>query len=275
MDLKDLLVHLDSGPRAAERLGLAVALARRHGARLTGLFAERTALGASLVGRRNPDAVARAAEEVRVRFEAASGAAGVSNRWWPLALDGAEETEIIDAVVVCCRRVDLPIFGQEHGDPTRAPEGLVERVIAGSGRPVLVVPSIGSYPDAGRRVVVAWTGSREAARALHDAIPLLARAERVTVLSLRQASEGTAAPVLPPLDVAEHLRRHGVEAIHDHWLVGDLAAVDAVLNRASDEGADLTVIGAHGLLGQGLLAGDRGTTRAILETMTTPVLLSA
>jgi nucleotide-binding universal stress UspA family protein len=275
MELKDLLVHLDSGPRAAERLGLAVALARRHGARLTGLFAERTVLGGSLVGRRDPANVARAAAEAQPRFETACATAGVTARWWALPLDGAEDTELIDATVVCCRRVDLPILGQQHGDPAPVPDGLVERVIAGSGRPVLVVPSIGSYPDAGRRVIVAWTGSREAARALHDALPLLERAERVTVLSLLQGREGTAAPVLPPLDVAEHLRAHGVEAAHDHWLVGDLAAVDAVLNRASDEGADLTVIGAHGLLGQGLLGGERGTTRAILETMTTPVLLSA
>ena len=275
MEFKDLLVHVDSGPRAAERLGLAIALARRHGARLTGLFAERAVLGGTLVGRRDPANVERAAGEVRGRFEAACAGAGVAARWWALPLDGAEDQELIDGVVVCARRVDLAILGQQHGDPTRAPEGLVEQVIAGSGRPVLVVPSIGSYPDAGRRVVVAWTGSREAARALHDALPLLERAERVTVLALRQAHEGVAAPVLPNLDLADHLRAHGVEAVHDHWLIGDLAAVDAVLNRASDEGADLVVMGAHGLLGRALLGAERATARAILETMTTPVLLSA
>jgi nucleotide-binding universal stress UspA family protein len=272
MDLKDLLVHLDSGPRAAERLGLAVALARRHGARLTGLFAERTALGVSLVGRRDPENVARAAAEVRARFEAACAAAGVGARFW--ALEGAEDTEVVDAAGVCCRRVDLSVLGQQRGDDAPAPEGLVERVIAGGGRPVLVVPSIGSYPDAGRRVLVAWTGSREAARALHDALPLLERAERVTVLSLQRPGDGGGGG-LPPLDVTDHLRTHGVAAAYDHWIVGDLSAVDAILNRASDEGADLAVLGAHGLLGHGLLAGERGTTRAILETMTTPVLLSA
>jgi nucleotide-binding universal stress UspA family protein len=182
---------------------------------------------------------------------------------------------VIDGVVICCRRVDLAIFGQHHLDPAPVPAGLVERVVAGAGRPVLVVPSIGSYAGTGRRVLVAWTGSREAARALHDALPLLERAEQVTVLSLRLPTSGAAESGLPPLDVTDHLRAHGIQAAFDHWLVGDLSAVDAVLNRASDEGADLAVLGAFGLLGHGLLDAESGTTRAILETMTVPVLLSA
>jgi nucleotide-binding universal stress UspA family protein len=64
-----------------------------------------------------------------------------------------------------------------------------------------------------------------------------------------------------------------VKAGYDRWLVGELSAVDAVLNRASDEGADLTVMGAYGL-SAGPFDKRPGTTRAILETMTTPVLLS-
>lgn len=271
MDLKDLLVHLDSGARAAERLRLSVALAARHGARLTGLFAESPSLGASLVGRRHPANVAQAAAEARARFEAACAGAGVASRFWQLG--GEESADVVGAVVVLCRRVDLAVFGQQHGDDAPVPEGLVERVIAGCGRPVLVVPSAGSRPETGRRVLVAWSGSREAARALHDALPILERAESVSVLSLQVPNTATAESALPPVELTDHLRVHGVTATYDRWLVGDLAAVDAVLNRAADEGADLTVIGAYGLGGGALL--DRGgTTRAILETMTTPVLLS-
>lgn len=171
--------------------------------------------------------------------------------------------------------MDLVLFGQQHGDDAPVPDGLVERAVAGAGRPILVVPSVGSYPDAGKRILVAWTGSREAARALHDALPFLERAERVTVLSLQRPTESASPGGLPPLDVTDHLKVHGVQAAYDHWVVGELAAVDAVLNRASDEGANLAVLGAYGLLGHGLLGGERTTTRAILETMTTPVLLSA
>jgi nucleotide-binding universal stress UspA family protein len=181
--------------------------------------------------------------------------------------------DVIDGVVVCCRRVDLAVFGQQHGDPAPVPEGLVERVIAGAGRPVLVVPAAGGYADAGRRVIVGWTGSREAARALHDALPLLEKAESVLVLALQEPTEGKDVGGIPPLDLVDHLRTHGVKASYDRWLVGDLSAVDAVLNRASDEGADLTVMGAYGI-SSGPFDKRHGTTRAILETMTTPVLLS-
>lgn len=269
MGLKDVLVHLDSGPRTAERLALATALAGRHGARLTGLFAESGSLGPSVVGRRDPEQVARAARDAQAFFEARAAEAGIAWRWWQL--EAGEYADVVTATVVCCRHVDLAVFGQERGEGAPVPPGLVEHVIADSGRPVLVVPSIGRYPDAGRRVLVAWTGSREAARALNDALPLLERAESVRVLSLQLPREGVPGG-LPPLSVVEHLRVHGVEATYERSIVGDLAAVDQVLNRASDEGADLTVIGAYGLHGSPFKRTE--TTRAILETMTTPVLLS-
>jgi nucleotide-binding universal stress UspA family protein len=271
MAFKDVLVHLDSGGRAAERLALAAGLARRLGARLTGLFAERAVLGQSLVGRRAPEAMAQAAEAARGAFEARAAAAGVAHRFW--TIEPGEFAEVVGATVQCCRYVDVAVFGQQHGDDAPVPEGLVERVIAESGRPVLVVPSVGRYAEVGRRVLVAWTGSRESARALHDALPLLEGAKEVTVLSL-QLPRSDVAGGLPSLDVAEHLRAHGVKATYDRTILGDLASVDVVLNRAADEGADLTVIGAFGLRGGGLRK-RADTTRAILETMTTPVLLSS
>jgi nucleotide-binding universal stress UspA family protein len=271
MTFRDVLVHLDSGARAPERLELALAIARRHGARLTALFAESAILGQSLVGRRAPEAMARAAQAARTAFEARADAAGVPARWWQV--EPGEHGDVVGAAVQCCRYVDLAVFGQQRGDDAPVPDGLVERVIAECGRPVVVVPSVGRYPDLGRRVLVAWTGSREAARALHDALPLLERAGEVTVLSL-QLPRAEVAGGLPPLDIAEHLRAHGVKASYERAILGDLETVDVVLNRGADDGADLTVIGAYGLQGGGLLRRAE-TTRAILDTMTTPVLLSS
>jgi nucleotide-binding universal stress UspA family protein len=271
MTFRDVLVHLDSGSRAPERLELAIALARRHGARLTGLFAESAVLGQSLVGRRAPEAMAKAAQAARAAFEARASASGVAPRWWQV--EPGEFADVVGAAVQCCRYVDVAVFGQQRGDDAPVPDGLVERVIAESGRPVVVVPSAGRYPDLGQRVLVAWTGSREAARALHDALPLLEQAKEVKVLSL-QLPHSEVPGGLPSLDIAEHLRAHGVKATRERTILADLEAVDVVLNRAADDGADLTVIGAYGLKAGGLLKrGD--TTRAILETMTTPVLLSS
>jgi nucleotide-binding universal stress UspA family protein len=271
MNLKDVLVHLDSGDRAVERLDLAIALARRHAARLTGLFAESHNVGTSLLGRRDPEHVARAAREARALLEARAAGA-VETRFWEVEL--GEYADVVGAAVVCCRYVDLAVFGQQRGDAAPVPEGLVERVIAGCGRPVLVVPSAGHYPEVGKHVLVAWTGSREATRALNDALPLLAKAAKVTVLSIQVPNDEHRPGGLPPVDVVAHLAAHGIEARYVQTLLGGLGAVDVVLNRASDEGTDLTVIGAYGISGgAGLRRAE--TTRAILETMTTPVLLSS
>jgi nucleotide-binding universal stress UspA family protein len=270
--LRDVLVHLDSGARAVARLDLALALARRHRARLTALFAESGNLGRSLVGRRDPGRMAQAAHEVRALFEARAGEVGVVSRWWQV--EPGELSEVIRAAVVCCRYVDLAVLGQHRGDEAPVPDGLVERVIADGGRPVLVVPSSGRFSDVGRRVLVAWTGSREATRMLHDALPLLAAADEVIVLSLQlPGSEERGS--LPPVDVVDHLRAHDIAARYHPTILGaGEQAPDAILNRASDERTDLTLMGAYGMSGATLLRRAE-LTRTVLDAMTTPLLLSA
>jgi nucleotide-binding universal stress UspA family protein len=272
MGLKHLLVHIDSGERSMERLSLAVKLARRFGARLTGLFAESATLGPSVVARRSPQNMARAIEEARRRFEAEAGAAGLTTDWWQL--EQGEYAQVVGWTVVCCRYADLSLFGQH--DPEQhspLPHDLIEQVLLNSGRPLLVVPYVGTYQSIGRRVLVAWTGSREAARALNDAIPLMQDAQEVTVLSLQHSSAGGAGLLVPPVDIATHLRAHGINANYERIIVDELGAVDNVLNRAAESAADLTVLGGYGHYGFPFLQRS-STTRDILRTMTTPVLLS-
>lgn len=274
MTYKHLLVHVDSGERAAERVELAVTLACRMGARLTGLFAEVASVGASIVGRRNPERLAQAMTEARATFEARAGAAGVASAWW--ALDPGEPGEVTGLAAVCCRYADLAIVGQHDGDQLVPPD-LVAEVILGSGRPALVVPSSGHHADTGKHVVVAWNGSREAARALNDALPLMERAESVLVLALLEPSR---APTrMPPLDVVAQLRAHGLTATYERVTPDDVpgadgpGVLDAVLNRVFDSGADLLVMG-FGPHGRSLLGRTR-SSQAVLRSMLTPVLLSS
>jgi nucleotide-binding universal stress UspA family protein len=173
--------------------------------------------------------------------------------------------------VVCCRYADLAIFGQ-HAEGARLPSDTVEQVLEDSGRPVLVVPSVGTYPDVGRRVLVAWTGSRESARALNDAMPFLVGAREVSVLSVQLPSPGEPRGV-PPVDVVAHLAAHGVKASYERLVLDEMRVVDHVLNRAADDLADLTVMGAHFQRPFPYLP-RTGSTHDILRTMTTPVLLS-
>jgi nucleotide-binding universal stress UspA family protein len=273
MALKNLLVHLDSTARAGERLRLAIALARRHGARLTGVFAEGTTLGGTLLGRRTPQAMERAADDARAAFEAATRDAGLVAGW--KRVEPGESADVVGWLALCCRYFDLCVVGQHDPDHDESlPADLVEQLLAQSGRPVLVVPYAGHFPEAGRTVLVAWTGSREAARAVNDALPLLQTAERVVVLSAQRTSSREGPPLpSPSLDVLEHLRAHGVEATRETTFVEDVAPGDLVLNRAADAGADLVVMGAHGTSGFPLFRRS-SAARDALETMTAPFLLS-
>jgi nucleotide-binding universal stress UspA family protein len=139
---------------------------------------------------------------------------------------------------------------------------------------VLAVPAVGHYPDAGRRVLVGWNGSREAARALNDALPFLADADAVQVLSLQRSSRGGRS-ALPPVDVGAHLAAHGIVAKVERIIVDseEIDVADVLLNRSFDLQTDLTVAGGylqHGLPGPRAGA----STRKLLESMTTPILFS-
>jgi len=120
-------------------------------------------------------------------------------------------------------------------------------------------------------VLVAWNGSREATRAVHDALPLLRRAEKVTVLSIDPDED--AEPRLPGADVSLHLARHGVTAQAATIAGTDVAVGDLLLSYAADHDIDLIVMGAYGhtRLREVVLG---GATRTLLRHMTVPVLMS-
>ncbi len=274
MGLKHMLVHVDSSERSAGRIDLAVALARRFGARLTGLFAEIQSLGPSVVARRTAQHLAKAAQEARAAFEGKASAGGIVAEWWEL--EPGEYAQVVGTAVICCRFVDLAIFGQPEAAQERVPEDLVERVLLDAGRPVLVVPWAGHYEDVGRRVLVAWNSSREAARAVNDAIPFMQGAEAVEVLSFQQPNAARGGR-MPHLHIVDHLAAHGIDARYETMMkdeLGDeLGVVDALLNHAFDLRADLTVMGGYRQYGLPFLRRGR-STRELLVSMVTPILLS-
>jgi len=100
-----------------------------------------------------------------------------------------------------------------------------------------------AFSDVGRRVLVGWTGSREAARALNDAIPLMRGAEIVSVLSLEKPSEGATIPTPPP-DVVAHLNRTPTASPRTTSKVLDkVGTADVLRRRAAQMQADLLVMG--------------------------------
>jgi nucleotide-binding universal stress UspA family protein len=270
---KDILVQLDSGERAAERLRLAIGLAQRFGARLTGLFAQLERDAASVVARRGSENYQKAAADAEAAFKAATADAGLVTEWRKLPF--GEHNFVIREMVICARYADLTIVGQY--DPERGrylvPDDLNEQLILECGGPVLIVPYAGNFATAGQRVQIAWNGSREAARAVRDAMPFLTTASEVRVLAMHSRDQAIDDQDLPRVNIVDRLAAQGVTARYEVIKPEGIGVMDLILSRSADEGSDMIVMGAHGDYGFPYLHRGSGT-RHILRHMTVPVLLT-
>jgi nucleotide-binding universal stress UspA family protein len=277
MALKDLLVHIDNSKANAGRLDAAVRLAAAHQAHLTGLyvkpglstmptFAEAHISEDILLAQR--EAEKERAEQAQVLFEGAAEKAGVSSEW------RVAEGDFASTLSLHGRYVDLVIIGQaDESDPFSMMQGAVEHLIVDVGRPILVIPYIGASQTPGERVLVGWNASREAMRAIHDAMPLLERAADVQVLSINPPHGPAGDGGVPGADISLHLARHGVKAEAAHIQGDDIRAGEMLLSRAADHQSDLIVMGAYGHSRyRELILG--GATRQMLKSMTVPVLMS-
>lgn len=271
MTYKTIVVHLDSRPRRAERLALAFTLAERYGAHLVGLFALEAARIPSYalaetgqlvveIERKRRGEEARAAE---AEFRQAARRTEASAEW-RLSMDDAAA-----ALQLSARYADLVIAGQPEPQEA-AGSRLAGELVLGAGRPVLFVPYAGRFADAGRRVLIAWNASREAARAVTDALPILTRADSVEVVAFAPGGDHGE---IPGADLAHYLARHGVKAAASRDLAPDVEIGARILSRAADAGADLIVMGGYGRSRlRELVLG--GATKSILEAMTAPVLMA-
>ena len=280
MSYKDLLVVLDSETASRGRMDLAAALAERFAAHLVGLYPLPIPEAPRHFGYYDParldpffrelrEKSQEVCEKERDAFEHAANLRGLSAEWRVAAV-GAESDPALHA-----RYVDLTILGQL--DPDRGDADLIrprpELVALASGRPVLVVPYAGHFETVGRRVLIGWNATREATRAVNDAMPMLTAADLVTVLTIDAREGPDAHGELPGADISLHLARHGVKATIERTVAAGIPAGDVLLSRAADLGADLLVIGAYGHSRvRELLLG--GATRSILRSMTLPVLMS-
>lgn len=275
MSYKTILVHIDPGKRCSARVEVAIRLARQHDAHLVALHAlapfEPPGYVMAEMGPAIIEAQRRVAATEMARTEAEftkqASAAGLRNIEWRTAID-----DPVEAMTLHARYADLVVIGQaESSDDSHIAADFPERLVLAAGRPVLVLPSVGSFATIGKRILVAWNPSREATRAITDAIPLLRLADNVHVMAVnpKAGEHGT----VPGADIGLYLARHGVrvEIKTDHGAEIDVG--NELLSRAADLDADLIVMGAYGhsRLKEWVLG---GATRTILESMTAPVLMS-
>jgi nucleotide-binding universal stress UspA family protein len=284
MALKDILLHLDGSPRSGVRLALASELAQRYQAHLTAVYVIDPPSPALFYGDPSGYVDPRVIEEImtRLRESAMKLAAPVEetfrDRLRRDALEGEwrfEEGPLPETVALHARYADLAIVGQWNPDEGMKPGAaqVPAATLLSSGRPVLIVPYAGDFAQIGRRVLVAWKSTREAARAVNDAIPILQQANSVTILAVNPEEGGAGEGDLPAADIARHLARHGIKAVAAYTVAKEIAAADAILNYADDTGADLIVAGGYGHSRLREFAFG-GVTRDLLTEMTLPVLLS-
>ncbi|MDO8901551.1 MAG: universal stress protein [Phenylobacterium sp.] len=277
MSFRQIIVQVDESQASGLRAKAAADLAQRHGAQLTGVFltseyvrqymaAESlTALPADVVQRvlsGHDEAVAKIAGEAKAQFEAACAESGVEHGW---RMAGGDSPQAFLAVA---RRSDLTIFPRQ-AKACLSEHGLsAAQVTLASGGPVLIMPDDDYAPPVGRRVLVAWNGGREAARALQDAWPILEQAETIHVLTVSPDGEGG-----PDGQLQSLLAKHGVKAQLIVDPSQDESAVEVIERQVAELGADLLVMGLYGRPRlQELLLG--GVSRRMVAASPIPIFAS-
>jgi nucleotide-binding universal stress UspA family protein len=279
MTYRSLLVALDQDPLCEARIQAAARLALAHDCHLvgvapTGLLELPATPGAAATLSEFAavawDTLRGQAEQAAERFREACRAAGL--RSFESVVDESEQAASLVRHAHCS---DLTVLTQAQptGPAHRAAQQLVEDVVLHSARPTLVLPYAGATATLGTSAMVAWDDSREAARAVADALPLLQRAQRVQVVSWNESGRKFDSTLPPRLEALERwLMWHGVPC-EVRVETTEIEIADAMLSRASDLGVDLLVMGAYGhpRLMERVLG---GATRGLLASMTVPVLMS-
>jgi nucleotide-binding universal stress UspA family protein len=277
MSYKTILVHVNDKRRAEALLEPVVALASRHNSHVIGLRVHATVPAApiavpyasSVIGGLAA-AEQKATEEIAEIFKRMTANRPFVAEWRALKVP---HSDLAAVVMDHGRAADLIVAGQTDPDWDLSPLlDFPERLALESGRPVLVVPYVGRYPEIGRNVVIAWKPGRESARAVFDALPLLKGASSVKILEVKERADAESS-LAPDTSIAAALARYGIKPTIRSTIAADIGVGDEILSRLADESADLLVMGAYGHSRfREVLFG--GVTRHIARHMTVPTLFS-
>jgi nucleotide-binding universal stress UspA family protein len=247
MSITSILVYLDVTPASDDRLDVAVRLAKRFDAYLIAAGLEEAALGPK-------DYFTRVLKQEQLLGEWQT-IVGLATSYMARHAAGS----------------DLVVIGQRNPDESTGLDKPAD-VVLGCGRPVLVVPYYGLLPYnlIDGNVLIAWNDNREAKRAVQDALPIIALAKSISVLTINPEAD---ADIVLQAELVTHLARHGLAAIPETIKTDTLATADVVLDRAKQIPADMIVMGAYGhsRLRETILG---GMTHDMLQDTTRPLLMS-
>jgi nucleotide-binding universal stress UspA family protein len=247
MIFNTIMVQLDSGSPAAPRLNFAMELARTFEADLMAFSAEEVEVvvptgEASVIA---AELMQQHREEAQVRLRALkeeflSIAGGREHVSWRSEIGNPTRLLAMHA-----RAADLVVVGNPATDANLDPHRAIDpgELILSTGRPVLLAASDLS-PLTAKRVLVAWKDTREARRAVADAMPFLVNAKDVLVATIAEGDQKAARE--SAADVVRFLMRHGAKARSDVLGIGSGDNEQALAQMARETGADLVVAGGYG-----------------------------
>ena len=258
MSYKDILVFLDGSVDNGGRVDFAVSLAKAHGARLTGVDVDSAAAFAG-------DWLQRA-QSLEETFRTSANRSDVDARF------KVADRHATGWKNLYAHYADLLIATQPNPEASgKTLSAVPEEVLVSAGVPMIVLPQDWQLRPVGQDVVVAWSPSGQATRAVHDAMPILTRAGKVTVFAFDPPSDRDDADIQL---LCDHLLAYGVKAETDRWPdTGDLSAIDALFASRAIQEADLIVAGAysHSRFREALFG---GMTKSLLQQFSLPVLVS-
>lgn len=271
---RDLLVHVDGGQAGRRRVQFAVDLAASMGARLSGLHVSPPTVVPPLY---KPSLVENVAADLssKLTLEAQAAATVFSEETTGPLTDACwfeATSDVVKGISDKARYADLVILGQyeRQGSPETHPLSIAHSVVLRCGRPVLVVPAVVQSSSLAR-IAVAWDGSREAVRAVHDALPLLRLARSVQIVTIIPPSEQD--NEIDTKSLLWHLAKHGVEVGTDVLQIRAIKEHDSLRKQIEQGYYDLLVMGgySHPMWLEFIFG---GATQSILLSSKIPVLVS-
>ena len=273
--IKDILVNLSVAVPRDVAGEYAISIASAMGAHLAGVaFAYEPVIPGSVFDGIAPSVIEtcraenqRAAQRAKQQFDEAARRAATSVESSILVAGVAGAAETFGRMA---RGYDLSVVAQPRTGDELPEDEIIQAALFNSGRPVLIVPYIHKTGFALDRVMVCWDGSRNAARAIADAMPLLQKAGKVDVVTIDSRERQNE---LAGAEIAQHLARHNLKVELKPIVAPDTGVASTILNYAADSSIDLIVMGGYGhsRLREFVLG---GATRGILGAMTVPTLMA-
>jgi nucleotide-binding universal stress UspA family protein len=279
MHYKTILAFLPTLERAERVLDVALPIAEAHDAHLTGIHTipEVTAFYGMVEGQMPADIIEQQrrmfeddADKIRTLFEKRTTTNAARSEWRSARDTQGDEIQKFINMSMCA---DLIVTDQAAAGVTGYGSDVAARMVLGTARPVLIVPSVGNYSIVGKRPLIAWNGEKEAARAAFDAIPLMMNAELVQILAIDPNTSSQEYMIAQGDELAVCLARHGLKMETTTSITAGISVGDEILNRIADGAHDLLVMGCYGHSRlRELVFG--GASRDVLQHMTAPVLMS-